>query len=167
MERTPDWLHLGDGERVVWHARPHPIAIGWRLPVGFGLIIGGLLVLALLATNSNPLVVATGLVFTVAGVGVLFIGFVFWTNTRYVLTSSQLYLKRGVFSRDVTQFRLDRIQNTTLDQGVIGRLLGYGQLTVYTAGSAEPELTFDRVPNPGSAASKLSQQLEGGSEPAI
>lgn len=159
---TADWLHLADGETVVWHSRPHPIEIGWRLGLGLGLVIVGFLLLGLTATNGNTLVTASGFVFAIVGFGVFLVGYLFWTNTRYVLTSSQLYLKHGVITRDVTQFRLDRIQNTTLEQGYLGRLLGYGELTVYTAGSADPELTFTRVPNPERAARKLSGQLDGG-----
>ncbi|WP_252698024.1 PH domain-containing protein [Natronosalvus vescus] len=156
-----DWLHLSDGETVVWQSRPHPIAMGWRLPLGLGLVLLGMFFLALSATNSNQLVTATGLVLSTVGLGVLLVGYVFWTNTRYVLTSGELYQKHGVVSRDVTQFRLERIQNTSLQQGYLGRLLGYGDLTVYTAGSADPELTFRFTPRPERAAAHLNDQLEG------
>ncbi len=156
-----DWLHLADDESVVWHSRPHPIAIGWRLPLGFFLLVVGLGLLAITATNGNQLVIAAGFVFGTVGLGVLLVGYILWTNTRYVLTSSQLYLKRGIISRDVTQFRLDRIQNTTLEQGYLGRVLGYGELTVYTAGSSDPELAFEWVPRPERAARRLSNQLDG------
>ena len=157
------WLHLADGEEVVWESRPHPIAMGWRLPLGGGLIIVGLLFLVFTATNGNELVTATGLVFSGVGLGVVLVAYVFWTNTRYVITSGELYRKHGVISRDVTQFRLDRIQNTSLRQSYFGRLLGYGELTVFTAGSADPELTFRYTPRPERAAGVLNEQLEGGS----
>ncbi len=157
---TADWLHLADGERVIWESRPHPVAMGWQLPLGFGLILVGVLFFLWSATNGNELVTATGAVFSVVGLAVLLVAYVFWTNTRYVLTTGELYRKYGVISRDVTQFRLDRIQNTSLQQSVIGRTLGYGEMTVYTAGSAEPELTFEYTPRPERTVGLLNEQLE-------
>ncbi|USZ71045.1 PH domain-containing protein [Natronosalvus halobius] len=156
-----DWLHLADGEAVVWESRPHPIDMGWKLPMGLGLMLIGIVVLGLSAGTEYGLARAIGLAVGAVGLVVVTATYLRWTSTRYVLTTSQLYRKRGILSRDVTQFRLDRVQNTTLEQGVLERFLGYGQLTVYTAGSADPELTFTHVPNPERAAGRLSAELEG------
>lgn len=159
---TPSWLHLSDGETVVWESRPHPITMGAGLPAGIALALAGLLFAGWGASGDGvgPLTVA-GVLLAVLGAGIALVQYVVWTNTRYVLTSAELYKKHGVISRDVTQFRLDRIQNTSLQQSAVGRLLGYGDLTVYTAGSGEPELTFERVPRPGHANSALNTQLDG------
>ncbi|WP_193363539.1 PH domain-containing protein [Halobiforma nitratireducens] len=100
-----------------------------------------------------------GVALLVVGATLVALQYVVWTNTRYVITTDELYKKRGIVSRDVTQFRIDRVQNTTLEQDVVGRLLGYGDLTIYTAGSGDPELTFERTPNPERANGALNQQL--------
>ncbi len=163
---TPDWFHLDDDEDIVWESRPHPIAIGSGLPIGVGVALLGVLLAGWGASNGIDPLTVTGVVVALAGTGLVGARYLVWTNTRYVITSSELYKKRGVISRDVTQFRLDRIQNTSLQQSTAGRLLGYGNLTVYTAGSGEPELTFEQVPSPDRASSVLSDQLgrsaEGG-----
>ncbi len=157
-----DWLHLADGETVVWESRPHPITMGGGLPAGIFLTLAGLVVFgwATVNTDSRALQLLALLAMLVGGT-IATIQYVYWTNTRYVITSSELYKKHGVISRDVTQFRLDRVQNTTLEQSVIGRFLGYGTITVYTAGSGDPELTFERTPRPGEAGGVLNEQLEG------
>lgn len=157
---TPDWFHISEDEDIVWEGRPHPITMGARLPVGIGLALAGLLVAGWSVIDSPSLLTLLGFGLLVVGVAVVFGRYLVWTNTRYVITSSELYTKRGVISRDVTQFRLERVQNTSLSQSGLGRLLGYGDLTVYTAGSGDPELTFERVPNPEVASSRLSDQLE-------
>ena len=157
---TPDWFHISEDEAIVWESRPHPITMGVRLPVGIALALAGLLVAGWSVTESIGLVTVFGLGLLAAGVVVSVVRYLVWTNTRYVITSSELYKKRGIVSRDVTQFRLERVQNTSLSQSGIGRLLGYGDLTVYTAGSGDPELTFERVPQPEVASSRLSDQLE-------
>ena len=161
-ETTPEWLHLSEGEEVVWESRPHPVEMGRRLPLGLLVVFVGIVLVAWGANDGGvSLVNAVGIVVTVAGAVVSLVQYVYWTNTRYVITTSQLYEKRGVVSTAVTQFRLDRVQNTSLSQPVIGRLLGYGNLTVYTAGSGDPELTFERLPRPHEASTVLSEQLNG------
>ncbi|ELZ19483.1 PH domain-containing protein [Natrinema limicola] len=157
---TPDWFHISEDEDIVWESRPHPITMGARLPVGIGLALAGLLVTGWSVIDGPSLLTLLGFGLLVVGVAVAFSRYLVWTNTRYVITSSELYKKRGIISRDVTQFRLERVQNTSLSQSGLGRLLGYGDLTVYTAGSGDPELTFERVPNPEVASSRLSDQLE-------
>ncbi|MFA9427367.1 PH domain-containing protein [Natronorubrum sp. A-ect3] len=157
---TPDWFHISDDEDVVWESRPHPITMGIGLPVGVGIALVGLILTGWTATDSAGLLTIIGLLIAVAGIGLAFARYLVWTNTRYVITSSELYKKHGVVSRDVTQFRLDRVQNTSLSQSAVGRALGYGDLTVYTAGSGDPELVFERVANPERASRLLSDQLE-------
>ncbi|RZV11863.1 PH (Pleckstrin Homology) domain-containing protein [Natrinema hispanicum] len=157
---TPDWFHISEDEDIVWESRPHPITMGARLPVGIGLALAGLLVAGWSVIDGPSPLMLLGFGLLVVGVAVVFGRYLVWTNTRYVITSAELYTKRGVVSRDVTQFRLERVQNTSLSQSGLGRLLGYGDLTVYTAGSGDPELTFERVPNPEVASSRLSDQLE-------
>ncbi len=158
---TPDWFHISDDEDVVWESRPHPITMGLGLPGGVGIALVGLILTGWTATDSAGLLTIVGLLIAVAGIGLAFARYLVWTNTRYVITSSELYKKHGVVSRDVTQFRLDRVQNTSLSQSAVGRALGYGDLTVYTAGSGDPELVFERVANPERASRLLSDQLEG------
>ncbi|RQG93264.1 PH domain-containing protein [Natrarchaeobius halalkaliphilus] len=156
---TPDWFHLGDDEEIVWESRPHPIELGVAFPVAVVLVVLGLGVTAWGLSDERGVVTGVGIVLVLGGGATAAVRYLFWTNTRYVITSSELYKKRGVISRDVTQFRLERVQNTSLSQSVLGRTLGYGDLTVYTAGSGDPELTFEHVPRPEHASSILSDQL--------
>lgn len=155
-----EWLHLGPDETVVWASRPHPIELGPMTPVAIGIAILALGVTAWGLIDSRLLVTVLGGLALLGAGGFAAVRYLCWTTTCYVITSEELYTKHGVITRDVTQFRLDRVQNTSLRQSVAGRVLGYGELTVYTAGSGDPELTFERVPRPERAASVLSDQLD-------
>lgn len=161
---TPDWFHLSDEHDIVWESRPHPISMGTGLPIGVIVTLVGILIIGWSTTTENTIFLAVGFVFALAGISLVLVRYLVWTNTRYVITTAELYKKHGVISRDVTQFRLNRVQNISLEQDAVGRVLGYGNLTVYTAGSGDPELTFERVPRPEQASSLLSDQLENVSE---
>ncbi|AEH35760.1 PH domain-containing protein [Halopiger xanaduensis] len=158
---TPDWLHLTDDETVVWESRPHPITMGVRVPIAVLVAVVGiaLIVVDLTGADGAGLTALLGALLVLGGAGVALVRYAVWTTTRYVITSEELYKKCGIVSRDVTQFRIDRIQNTTLEQDMLGRLLGYGDLTIYTAGSGDPELTFERTPRPERANGALNDQL--------
>nr|WP_049887777.1 PH domain-containing protein [Natronobacterium gregoryi] len=157
---NPDWLHLSGDEGVVWESRPHPITMGTRVPIGLVSILAGFVVVGWGVTDSGVGTLGLiGVALVVFGITLVLVQYVVWTNTRYVITTDELYKKRGIVSRNVTQFRIDRVQNTTLEQDVLGRLLGYGDLTVYTAGSGDPELTFERTPDPERANGALNEQL--------
>ncbi|RKD94030.1 PH domain-containing protein [Halopiger aswanensis] len=158
---TPDWLHLTADEAVVWESRPHPITMGAGVPIAVLVAVVGtaLIIMDLTSTDGAGLTALLGALLGLGGAGVALVRYAVWTNTRYVITSEELYKKRGIVSRDVTQFRIDRIQNTTLEQDMLGRLLGYGDLTIYTAGSGDPELTFERTPRPERANGALNDQL--------
>lgn len=157
---TPDWFHISDEDDVVWESRPHPITMGVGLPAGLVLTLFGFVLAGWTASDGVGVLTVLGVLLLVAGLALAGARYLVWTNTRYLITTSELYKKHGVISRDVTQFRLDRVQNTSLNQSMIGRALGYGDLTVYTAGSGDPELTFERVPGPERASSLLSDQLD-------
>ncbi|QLG49585.1 PH domain-containing protein [Natrinema halophilum] len=157
---TRDWFHASDDESIVWESRPHPITMGAGLPVGVALALAGFLIAGWSGTDGIGLLTVFGVFIAVVGAVVALTRYLVWTTTRYVITSSELYKKRGVVSRNVTQFRLDRVQNTSLRQSGIGRLLGYGDLTVSTAGSGDPEMTLERVPRPDRASSRIRDQLE-------
>ncbi|SFC14719.1 PH domain-containing protein [Halobiforma haloterrestris] len=156
----PDWLHLSGEENVVWESRPHPVTMGVRVPIGLALVLAGFAVAAWGVTDGGVGGLSlVGVALVVLGIALVLVQYVVWTNTRYVITSEELYKKRGIVSRNVTQFRIDRVQNTALEQDVLGRLLGYGDLTIYTAGSGDPELTFERTPEPERANGALNEQL--------
>ena len=159
-QSTPGWLTLSDDEDVLWESRPHPVEMGAGFPIGLFLLLSGFILLGWGGTNAviGPITIVGAIIGIIGGVLVA-IRYLVWTNTRYVITTDELYKKRGIITRDVTQFRLDRVQNTSLQQGVPGRLLGYGDLTIYTAGSGDPELTFERTPNPGRVTSVLNDTL--------
>ncbi|WP_247730567.1 PH domain-containing protein [Halovivax limisalsi] len=159
IAEATDWLHLAGDETVLWSSRPHPIALGSRFVSALAITVFALVATAWAWDRGYTLVGWVAVSVALLGIVAATAAYVRWTNTRYVITSDQLYAKRGVISRSVTQLSLERVQNTTLEQSVAGRILGYGDVAVYTAGSGSPEVTFVRAPTPGDARSALATQI--------
>jgi Bacterial PH domain len=64
-----------------------------------------------------------------------------WERTRVVLTTEKLFVVHGTLRRRAAAVRLSRLGAVEIEQGLIGRLLGYGTIV---AG----DLEIDYVPKP-------------------
>jgi uncharacterized membrane protein YdbT with pleckstrin-like domain len=71
------------------------------------------------------------------------IGWTLWTNYYLdvvIVTDKRIFTieQDGLFRRSSSSFRIDRIQNTTVDQkGIIQTLLNFGTIRLETAGESE------------------------------
>jgi membrane protein YdbS with pleckstrin-like domain len=110
-------------ERIHLDSRKHGIVLVPALLRAFLLAgIGGLLV-----TLAWPLpVVGAGLVILAAVLGLRAVWR--WDRTHVIITDDQLALVRGTLRRRTAAVRLERVGAVEVDQGLLGRLLGYGTL---------------------------------------
>ena len=67
-------------------------------------------------------------------------------NTIYTLTDQRLKFTRGVFTRTTEDLELYRVRDSRFEQDLAERLLGLGQIVLYTTDETSPEirLTFIR-----------------------
>ena len=71
-----------------------------------------------------------------------------WSSQAVLVTNRRAILQQGIVSRRRTMVALERIQDVTTEQGLLGRMLGFGTVTVATAGWGGPagERTDDGAP---------------------
>lgn len=152
-----EWLSLDETESVLWAGGPDRRTI---LPAASLLVLP---VLALAGVSIEPVVgllAAAGLSLVVApivGLTVLHV-----RTTDYVVTTSGLYEKRGVLSRDVTRIDFEKVQNTAYNQSAVGRRLGYGTVDVSSAGGSGVEMQFRSIPNPREIQQLISSRVTPG-----
>ena len=78
---------------------------------------------------------------------------IIWTNYYldvWIVTSKRILdiEQHGLFSRDMSEFRLDRIQDVTIEvKGILPTLLRFGDIHVQTAGEAR-EFIIKSIPRP-------------------
>jgi uncharacterized membrane protein YdbT with pleckstrin-like domain len=132
-----DWLSLDDGEEIKWASTPH------RNSILLGVLI------------SIPLVFV--------GIGLIMLPLVYlgYKNQSYVVTTKGVYSKRGVLSENVKQVELNKIQNTSYSESVVGSALGYGKVEISTAGGSGVELTFRSIPEPRGVRQLVSKMADG------
>ena len=138
------------GERVFFIGHP-----SWRSILGFyivgflaAVLAGALagLVTAIAVGHVQIgwiiLVVAAALLLVLGGGALRRIG------TTYGITDQRLTIEQGIFSRQIHQTRLDRVQNVNSRQSLLERLLRVGTVDFDTAGSAEFDFSFRGVAVP-------------------
>lgn len=156
---SADWLTLSDDERIEWTGRPSLFTIAPQLLLALAVAVGGALVVAAIGETVDTVPAIVRLLPLVGGGAVLAVVLLRWYRVRYVITSTQVYIKRGFLSLDVDRIRIARIQNTQLSQSLVERLFGYGDVTAYTAGSDTLNIEFRAVPNPARVDETLSRLL--------
>lgn len=159
-----DWLHLSQDEEVRWSGRPSRYTIALAVLGGIALaVLGIVLTLWALPVADDAFVPRwvgyAPLVLTAIGLGVALTTYLNWLRLLYVITDEEIYVKRGLISRDVTQVRLDRVQNTAYNQSILERLLSYGDIYVYTAGTDTDDISFQNVPRPDQVKNTLTELL--------
>ena len=151
--------HLLAGERVVYKTRLH-----WILFLRPALVVvaGIALALVLRPVQDPPWLWMIGAGLGVIGLVWAFVHYVELMTSEFAVTSSRLILKVGLISRYTTELLLTKVETIGVQQGLIGRMLGYGDLTVTGTGGARE--VFRRVRDPIGFRNHVQQASIGTTE---
>jgi uncharacterized membrane protein YdbT with pleckstrin-like domain len=70
-----------------------------------------------------------------------------WTAASFTLTNQRVLVADGVFTRRSKAIPIDRVQDVSTRQNLLGRILGYGLVEIDAAGASGAEV-LDHVPDP-------------------
>jgi uncharacterized membrane protein YdbT with pleckstrin-like domain len=119
--------YLEPGEEIRLNARPHGIALVEPLTRALAAALAGAVCVVLGAPVHWMLAVLGAGALAVAAL--LALAAVWqWDRTEVVLTTKKLLVVYGIAKRRAAAVRLDRVQAVELEQGLAGRVLGYGTL---------------------------------------
>jgi uncharacterized membrane protein YdbT with pleckstrin-like domain len=133
-----DWLTLDEDETVVWADTPHELSL---VPA---------------------FVVGVPLSFLLVGIPILVGSYLSYKNTNYVVTTTALYVKTGVLSRNVQRIEFDKVQDTSYRQSFFGAQFGYGTVDVSTAGGTGIEMSFTNVEDPQALQRRINERIRSG-----
>lgn len=113
--------------------------------------VGGLLVAAVLsATVLRSQTLIAGIVW--AGWAVLLANLIWravnWAVDYFVITSERILLTSGVFTRSVAMMPLSKVTDMSFHRSFAGRLLGFGEFVVESAGQDQALRRIDHIPYP-------------------
>jgi uncharacterized membrane protein YdbT with pleckstrin-like domain len=141
------YKHLLPHERQVITVRFHPAVL--IRPVAE--VLGGLALAGLLSTTvaqSNGAVMLVVWLAWLVLVGRLLYKIFLWLQDYFVVTSQRLLLATGLFTRTVNMMPLSKVTDMSFRRSALGRVLGYGQFVVESAGQDQALRTVDHLPYP-------------------
>jgi uncharacterized membrane protein YdbT with pleckstrin-like domain len=71
-----------------------------------------------------------------------------WAVDYFVITSQRILLTSGVFTRSVAMMPLSKVTDMSFHRTFAGRLLGYGEFVVESAGQEQSLRNIDHIPYP-------------------
>ncbi len=151
-----DTKHLGKGEKVVYYAHKHWIvlfqaALQWILLFIFALVA----TIVIFIQNPNPaefwftaknIGLIVGLVGLVAGIIGFTFSFLVWKFEQYLITNERIIKIEGIINKNENATALDKVNDVVTNQTLIGRMLGYGFVSIETGNDSVTSL--DHLANP-------------------
>ncbi|TMC12055.1 MAG: PH domain-containing protein [Chloroflexi bacterium] len=137
------------GENLILKLHQHWIFVAKSLLIPIALLL--LVVVAdivLGSTSANNIRLPLTLAIVAIALLWLIVVWIRWRSIVYTLTDQRIKLESGVFSRSEKIIPIDRIQDCTTRQSLIGRILGYGRVEVDAAGAQGAEVLV-HLPKPG------------------
>lgn len=134
-------------ERCMAMVRRHPAV----LIVPSAQAVGGLLAAALLSvTILSPYPLLIDVTWVICGLLIARLTWktVNWYVDFFVITTQRILLTSGVFTRSVAMMPLSKVTDMSFHKSFAGRLLGYGDFVVESAGKDAALRTIDHVPYP-------------------
>jgi membrane protein YdbS with pleckstrin-like domain len=149
--------YLATGEHIVMSMRKHPLILLGPL---------GLAALAMFAAAALGFVTSPGdgndFIDTVFGmIALIAVGrfawkLAHWWSDRIYVTPLRVFEASGILTRRVASMPLERITDMTYSRSIAARLLGYGSLTLETAGQDQGLSELDHLPKPDDVYRRLT-----------
>jgi uncharacterized membrane protein YdbT with pleckstrin-like domain len=130
---------LSDDERVVMHLHPHWKALIWPGVVTV-IAIGATIVAAVM---SQVALIIVGALAIIGFVWLALWPYLKWRTTHYVFTNERVLLQTGVLSRNRRDIPVNRINDHSMNQSFVERMLGAGTLTIESAGERGQSVLTD------------------------
>jgi uncharacterized membrane protein YdbT with pleckstrin-like domain len=141
------------GEEVVYETGLHWSVLFW--PVTLGVIVAAGGVVCLLQKDTDFLYAGAALL--VVALVIVAVAMVKRTAVEMAVTNRRVIIKTGLASRRSLEIMLAKVESIGIEESAIGRMFGYGTLTIHgTGGTPEPS---SRIAHPSEFRREVQQQV--------
>ena len=126
---------LGENEQIVFVTRQHWLVLLGQILAKSVLALGMVILITLIWRIWLPhsLVIPLAYLLLILPLLGLLGNVIIWTSRQYIVTDWRVIQISGVFSKEVTDSSLEKVNDVKLEQSFMGRLLDYGDLEILTA----------------------------------
>lgn len=136
---------LGENEKVLRETHQHWFVLFGKILLELlliVLIVGGIFV----AYPFYPMAIYGLILVLVPVIGILN-DVIVWRNKAYIVTTHRVIQTSGVFSKDVIDSSLEKVNDVKLSQSFLGRLFDFGDIEILTASELGVNL-FHQIADP-------------------
>lgn len=123
---------LGENEEILLVDRQHWLVLLSEVASEILLSLALIILTVVAAVFLGPLALLALLLLLAPGMS-LARDILIWSNRKYVITSRRVIQISGVFSKNVTDSSLEKVNDVKLNQSFLGRMLDYGDIEILTA----------------------------------
>ena len=124
---------LAQNERILLRARKHWSVLFGNVVLEIVLTIALIVISILLAPLVAFPIVPLGFVLALVPLVGMVRDVLLWYNRQYIVTNRRVIQTSGVFSKDVVDSSLEKVNDVKLSQSFWGRMFDYGDIEILTA----------------------------------
>ncbi len=141
--------NLMNGENILYRARLHWVIFFWPV-IWF-------IVAIVLFSRSGDVAVNVGRLCILIAVVKAISSFISISTSEFAVTNQRVIAKVGFIRRNSLEVLLGKIEAIQVNQDILGRIFGYGSITVSgTGGTRDP---FHNISNPLELRRKIQEQI--------
>ena len=82
-----------------------------------------------------------------------------WATKQLVVTNRRVFWRSGVLGKSERSIPLNQVQDVSVSYGPKGRILGYGDVRIESAGAATTEITATNISDPDGVKDAILRQV--------
>lgn len=82
-----------------------------------------------------------------------------WAKTELVVTNRRIVWRKGLINTDERSIPLNQITDVQVRQGIVGKIFGYGNVQIESAGGPLTEIVAENVRGPKRVRDAILDQL--------
>jgi uncharacterized membrane protein YdbT with pleckstrin-like domain len=140
---------LTGGERILYRTQLHWISLLPGLSLSVLALAGGVAMVTVFTPAAVVLLVVAALIALVE--------YLKYISSEFAVTDARVLIKLGWIRRRSIEVLNAKVESIVVDQGVVGRVLGYG--TVVITGTGGTRESFDRIAAPLELREQVQAQI--------
>src|SRR6476659_5662506 len=150
---------LAKGEKVERDLHPLTVVV----PTIFGLLLAAACITVARATpdddTGNRIQWIAVAVFVLVAVPAVFVPYLRWRTTHYVITSHRVMVRRGILTKNGKDITLSKITDVSFQQTVLDRIIRSGSLHIESAGDS-PDENLSNIPRSNEVQQLINRLID-------
>lgn len=126
----------------------------------FFIIFGIAVLVTIVILILGPIPPVVTLAIALVGLFAITVVLLAWLTSEYALTIQKIHIRRGIITRYHEDIEVTRVSSVELHQGIIGRILGYGDIVI-DGDSPNSRIVFRQISDPKNRHKQIEHETLG------